>query len=92
MDGKGGEWTQILCVFEPLRDRFTFAEWKKELTNDFEEPVFRHHPQIAEIKDDMYAAGALFSSMSGSGSSVYGIFEKGAALPAFPADYFVKVV
>lgn len=50
-------------------------EWKATLTNDFEESVIKQFPVIAEIKDNMYAQGAIYASMSGSGSAVYGIFK-----------------
>jgi 4-diphosphocytidyl-2-C-methyl-D-erythritol kinase len=52
------------------------AGWKKFVKNDFEEYAFRLYPQIDEIKRSLYRSGALYASMSGSGSSVYGIFEK----------------
>jgi 4-diphosphocytidyl-2-C-methyl-D-erythritol kinase len=45
------------------------------LTNDFEEPVFNEYPAIRDIKIKMYDTGAIFSSMSGSGSSIYGVYE-----------------
>lgn len=51
-------------------------EWKGSLVNDFEETVFRLHPEIAALKDRFYAEGAVYASMSGSGSSVFGLFEK----------------
>lgn len=50
-------------------------EWKELMKNDFEESVFSRYPVIGEIKDTLYARGALYASMSGSGSSVYGIFK-----------------
>ena len=50
-------------------------EWKQQLANDFEESIFKAHPQIAEIKAKLYDIGAIYASMSGSGSSVFGIFE-----------------
>ena len=50
--------------------------WKEELVNDFELPVFSQYPQIAQIKKLLYDNGALYASLSGSGSSVYGIFSK----------------
>ncbi|HTN09013.1 4-(cytidine 5'-diphospho)-2-C-methyl-D-erythritol kinase [Agriterribacter sp.] len=53
--------------------------WSNELLNDFEPPVFREYPQIAEVKKILYANGALYASLSGSGSSVYGIFSKNKA-------------
>lgn len=52
------------------------SEWKNALKNDFEESVFAKHPLIAAIKNKLYAQGAVYASMSGSGSSVFGIFEK----------------
>lgn len=50
-------------------------EWKELLRNDFENSIFQRHPYIRAIKDTMYAHGALYSSMSGSGSSVFAIFN-----------------
>ncbi len=50
--------------------------WKDKLINDFELPVFRAHPPIEEIKKILYANGALYASLTGSGSAVYGIFSK----------------
>ena len=67
--------------------------WKHELKNDFEEPVFNKYPEIKKIKDDLYDAGAIYASMSGSGSSVYGIFEKEKQITiSFPDNYFVKIL
>lgn len=67
------------------------AEWKDHITNDFEPAVFKTYPEIEEIKNRLYAAGAVFALMSGSGSTVYGLFEK-KATPSlhFPEKYFVK--
>ena len=50
--------------------------WKDSVLNDFEESVFVKYPEIAAIKDRMYDLGAAYSSMSGSGSSVFGIFNQ----------------
>lgn len=49
--------------------------WKDTVKNDFEPSVFAKHPEIAAIKDLMYDLGAQYASMSGSGSSVFGIFD-----------------
>lgn len=49
--------------------------WRNTIINDFEKPVFKKYPQIKQIKTDLYNMGALYASMSGSGSAVYGIFE-----------------
>lgn len=57
------------------------SEWKKYMKNDFEESVFPQFPAIDEIKEEMYRQGAIYASMSGSGSSVYGLFATNAVLP-----------
>ncbi len=49
--------------------------WKDRVVNDFEPSVFSKYPEIAAIKDRLYDLGALYASMSGSGSSVFGIFD-----------------
>ncbi len=54
------------------------ALWKKELRNDFEETVFEKYPVLGKIKQKLYDNGAIYSSMSGSGSSMFGIFENQA--------------
>lgn len=51
-------------------------EWKDLLVNDFEIPVFALHPVIEKLKASLYEMGAVYASMSGSGSSLYGIFEQ----------------
>lgn len=65
--------------------------WQQELHNDFEKPVFEKYPEIKTIKETLYKAGAIYAAMSGSGSTVYGIFEKNMATPQFPdKHYFIK--
>lgn len=61
-------------------------EWKHTLSNDFERSVFLRYPQLQRIKDGMYASGALYASMSGSGSAMYAIFENDIM-----ADSFVSI-
>lgn len=69
------------------------SQWKYKLQNDFEKTVFKSYREIVDIKDSLYQQGALYASMSGSGSSVYGIFEKDKVpVTSFPADYFVKIL
>ena len=53
------------------------SEWKNYLINDFEAPVIEHFPKIGAIKNNLYDAGAIYASMSGSGAAVFGIFDKG---------------
>lgn len=50
--------------------------WRDSLKNDFEPSVFSRHPGLKEIKEELYASGALYASMSGSGSTVFGLFDK----------------
>jgi len=61
-----------------LKDLITrpISEWKNFIKNDFEKEIFKKYPKIKDLKDDFYKNGAIYASMSGSGSSVYGIFEK----------------
>jgi 4-diphosphocytidyl-2-C-methyl-D-erythritol kinase len=78
---------------KPIREiiQQPVATWKNNLKNDFEEIVFRQYPEIKTIKEELYNAGAIYASMSGSGSSVYGIFEKEKKVHlSFPAHYFVR--
>lgn len=62
-----------LSLKEIIRKPVT--EWKAWMVNDFEESVFANHPEIARIKEELYENGAVYAAMSGSGSSVYGLFD-----------------
>ena len=55
--------------------------WRGEIVNDFEESVFPQYPQIGQVKRQLYDLGALYASMSGSGSAVYGIFPRRHEIP-----------
>ncbi len=64
--------------------------WKTEIANDFENSVFIKYPEVKQIKEKLYKSGALYASMTGSGSSVYGIFSERTELNnEFPGSYFV---
>ena len=63
--------------------------WKGQLKNDFEKTVFNNHPEIGELKDKLYKKGALYASMSGSGSAVYGIFKDSVDLEGVFGEWFV---
>lgn len=52
-------------------------KWKEDLVNDFEGPVCAHHPELHALKQLLYETGAVYASMSGSGSCFYGMFQKG---------------
>lgn len=58
--------------------------WKTELINDFEKSVFKTHPQIQVVKETLYAHGAFYASMSGSGSTVFALFNE----PVNLKEYF----
>jgi 4-diphosphocytidyl-2-C-methyl-D-erythritol kinase len=49
--------------------------WREFVFNDFEKPIFKQFPEIGEIKNNLYDNGALFALMSGSGSTLFGVFE-----------------
>lgn len=63
--------------------------WKESIKNDFEDIIFPEQPEIKYIKEKLYKLGAVYASMSGSGSSVYGIFNKNIDLKNEFPDYFV---
>jgi 4-diphosphocytidyl-2-C-methyl-D-erythritol kinase len=66
------------------------VSWRGKLTNDFEKTVCSNYPAIAAIKEKLYALGALYASMTGSGSTVYGIFENENDVAAvFPDHYLI---
>lgn len=66
---------QKIAVREVV-EKYPLPRWKDNLINDFEVSVFKKFPVIREIKKSLYDNGATYASMSGSGSSVFGIFEK----------------
>lgn len=67
--------------------------WKDELKNDFEEAVFAAHPEVKSIKEDLYNQGAVYASMSGSGSTVFGLFDKSVPVSRnFEGDCFIKII
>lgn len=73
-------------IFQPI------VTWKNALTNDFERNLFAQFPELEGIKNKLYNSGALYASMSGSGSTMYGIFEKDVDVNEFdfPANYRVR--
>lgn len=77
---------------QPLQDiiQQPIDTWRTVLKNDFEAPVCKHHPEMQAIKDKLYNAGALYASMTGSGSCFFGIFAKNE-LPTlqWPSSYAV---
>ena len=51
-------------------------QWKEYVANDFEKSIFAKYPEVKTLKETLYTQGAVYASMSGSGSTVYGIFDK----------------
>jgi 4-diphosphocytidyl-2-C-methyl-D-erythritol kinase len=74
---------QAYGLIKPFRPQKSVSEqikepienWKELITNDFEVKIFELYPILADIKNLMYESGAIYAAMSGSGSSIYGIFE-----------------
>ena len=56
--------------------KLPIKEWRNKLKNDFEKSVFEKHPQLKELKENLYNDGAIYASMSGSGSVLFGVFSK----------------
>jgi 4-diphosphocytidyl-2-C-methyl-D-erythritol kinase len=71
---------QIKPAFPPKKIKAIIQQpvdtWKKELTNDFEKVVFVLHPEMEKIKENLYQHKAIYASMTGTGSTVFGIFDK----------------
>ncbi|HEY5371605.1 MAG TPA: 4-(cytidine 5'-diphospho)-2-C-methyl-D-erythritol kinase [Hanamia sp.] len=89
-------------IFQQIRPAFPFKKiqeivqqpidtWKEELANEFESAVFSLHPEIEKIKEGLYYHKAIYASMTGTGSTVFGIFNKGDYID-YPAKngYFQK--
>lgn len=76
---------------EPVRDTIArpVMEWRDRLVNDFEKSVFARFPEIGAIKERLYETGAVYASMSGSGSSVFGLFDNRAGIDTDFPDCFV---
>jgi 4-diphosphocytidyl-2-C-methyl-D-erythritol kinase len=63
------------------------TEWRSWVENDFEASVFEAYPLLADIKNELYANGAVYASMSGSGSAMFGLFTKKPQLPEKLGQY-----
>ena len=66
--------------------------WREELVNDFEQSVFAQHPEIAVIKNRLYELGAVYAAMTGSGSSVFGLFRNNIDLDSYFPTLFTRTV
>lgn len=68
------------------------TKWKTSLFNQFEETIFPKYPLLAEIKETLYEKGAFYASMSGSGSAVFGLFEKEVDVKDFGNSCFKSIL
>tara|TARA_B110000467_G_scaffold125244_1_gene117617 strand:+ start:306 stop:1118 length:813 start_codon:yes stop_codon:yes gene_type:complete len=76
----------ISCKKIVLQD---ISTWKENLSNDFEASIFPTYQVLKTLKNKLYDVGALYACMSGSGSTMYAIFNEKPELEIFPKDYFV---
>jgi 4-diphosphocytidyl-2-C-methyl-D-erythritol kinase len=67
--------------------------WQGKLLNDFEPHVMAAYPELQKIKDSLYNSGAHYASLTGTGSTIFGLFpEKSSVRLDFPSGYFVKEI
>ncbi|MEQ9218008.1 MAG: 4-(cytidine 5'-diphospho)-2-C-methyl-D-erythritol kinase [Cyclobacteriaceae bacterium] len=71
---------------------FPVADWKDQVKNDFEASIFPNHPDLQKLKDSLYREGAIYAAMSGSGSTLFGIFDHKPALSIQKEGVVVKEV
>lgn len=90
-EARGGNFPVRASLLEDFRRR----DLSKILTNDFEPVVFEHYPVTAQLKQELLTLGAAYALMSGSGSSVFGLFETQEkaqrAAENFAASFFVHI-
>ena len=75
--------TAVTCLVDLIKE--DIFNWKFSIVNDFEPGMIKKYPEIGYIKDYLYRAGAIFASLSGSGSSIYALFESPLKLPELEA-------
>lgn len=79
-----------LSLLEAIR--LPIESWKDSIQNDFEKSLFPQFPALAEIKNELYKMGASYASLSGSGATLYGIFDKmPSGQPSFPECWIKQV-
>jgi 4-diphosphocytidyl-2-C-methyl-D-erythritol kinase len=69
--------------------KLPLSDWKNYVVNDFETGLFEKYPVLPQIKNQLYEQGAAYASMTGSGSTLFGIFESEPQLANNYADYVV---
>lgn len=63
--------------------------WQENIKNDFEQSIFHNHPILAEMKNELVQAGAFYAAMSGSGSSIYGLFLSKEKALNFSSEHLI---
>lgn len=71
----------------PTIIEYPVEEWKHRIHNQFEDTVFKVHPGLATYKQALYEMGAVYASLTGSGSTLYGLFPPGTPKPALPPHW-----
>jgi 4-diphosphocytidyl-2-C-methyl-D-erythritol kinase len=72
-------------------DTLPLEKWRDLIKNDFEKSAFAKYPKLKNIKNTLYKSGAIYASMTGSGSAFYGIFDNKQTI-TFNESYMVKWV
>lgn len=78
-----------ICCADIIRR--PLADWRASLRNDFEESVFALYPELLSIKRRLYAEGAVYAAMSGSGSAIFGVFSADALPSSFVDAYILTL-
>ena len=85
---KENKFKPVACIIEAEnRTEIAKGQWKDAMKNDFEKSVFAKHPSMEKIKEELYAMGAVYASMSGSGSAFFGIFNSECNIEMLKAEY-----
>ena len=77
--------TERIAIEEILT--MPLEEWQENLKNDFESALFKPYPSLERIKDRLIDRGAVYASLTGSGSALYGLFENTSVIPSFQKDF-----
>ncbi len=96
MPASGISTREAYSLVRPAKPRLPLAEiisrpveqWKEYLKNDFEKPLFEKYPEIGELKNRLYGQGAVYASMTGSGTAVFGLFKKAPDLKNFGSIHY----
>ena len=71
----------------PSLIQYPLQEWKQRIHNQFEDTVFKLHPDLAAYKQSLYDLGAVYASLTGSGSTLYGLFPPETSQPTIPTHF-----